>query len=99
MRQLVLLLAAVPNPTHVPVCISPLLLTEFESTAVVSKRQEDQQVPVWPVPRPRPRRVRGGPVAAREDRLPSSQPAGGQIYKARLLCEERRNIIFMFQLL
>ena len=72
MRQLVLLLAAVPNPTHVPVCISPLLLTEFESTAVVSKRQEDQQVPVWPVPRPRPRRVRGGPVAAREDRLPSS---------------------------
>ena len=72
LRQLVLLLAAVPNPTHAPVCSSPLLLTEFESTAVVSKRQEDQQVPVWPVPRPRPRRVRGGPVAAREDRLPSS---------------------------
>ena len=24
---------------------------------------------MWPVPRPRPRRVRGGPVAAREGRL------------------------------
>ena len=79
LRQLVLLLAAVPNPTHAPVCSSPLLLAEFESTAVVSKRQEDQQVPVWPVPRPRPRRVRGGPVAAREGRLSSSQPEGGQI--------------------
>ena len=72
MRQLVQLLAAVPNQTHAPVCSSSALLAKAEKRLVVSKRQEDQQVPVWPVPRPRPRRVRGGPVAAREDRLPSS---------------------------
>ena len=99
MRQLVQLLAAVPNQTHAPVCSSSALLAKAEKRLVVSKRQEDQQVPVWPVPRPRPRWVRGGLVAAREDQLPSSKPAGGQIYKARLLCEVRRNIIFMFQLL
>ena len=88
MRQLVLLL----------VCISPLLLTEFESTAVVSKRQEDQQVPVWPVPRPRPRRVRGGPVAAREDRLPSSsQQEDRATWQVSSVWKE--DYIFTFQLL
>ena len=104
MRQLVLLLAAVPNPTHVPVCISPLLLTEFESTAVVSKRQEDQQVPVWPVPRPRPRRVRGGPVAAREGRLhhPSQKvdrSAGSDCECGGLSSSQEDLYIFMCSLL
>ena len=59
-----------PEPC-LPVCSSFALLAKAELKPVVS-RQEEDQVPVWPVPRPRPRRVRGGPVAAREDRLPSS---------------------------
>ena len=36
---------------------------------VVQATEDHPCVPVWPVPRPRPRRVRGGPVAAREGRL------------------------------
>ena len=55
MRQLVLLLAAVPNPTHAPVCSSSLLLAESETKPVVSKQQKT--IPVFlcgrcPVPAP-----------------------------------------------
>ena len=55
MRQLVLLLASVPNPTHAPVCSSSLLLAESETKPVVSKQQKT--IPVFlcgrcPVPAP-----------------------------------------------
>ena len=40
MRQLVLLLASEPNPTHAPVCSSPLLLAESETQSVVSNSKK-----------------------------------------------------------
>ena len=104
MRQLVQLLAAVPNQTHAPVCSSSALLAKAEKRLVVSKRQEDQQVPVWPVPRPRPRRVRGGPVAAREGRLhhPSQKvdrSAGSDCECGGLSSSQEDLYIFMCSLL